>query len=208
MVRAYSCWLILVTLVVVLLPWAGLAAIATGAALAATVEPYWAGIVVATSGLLALVAGLLLRQRDAMTTIRAGAWPALGCGDRRPRTHVEFLDAVAALSRGNQRFDVVGGGWTSWMNRAGAARPRLFTDKFHGFDPEQQLWRCGTTIYEMEAYYKRKGLAFPTFPTNGTIALGSWIGAKTTATAATAPSSHAPGTRWCWATCRPDVVCF
>ena len=50
------------------------------------------------------------------------------------------------------------------------------------------MWRCGSTIYEMEAYYKKKGrakaafpkfptsgLAFPTFPTNGTIALGSWM---------------------------------
>ena len=173
MTVAYTCWLSSVTLVIVLLPWAGLAAIVTGTVLAAAVEPYWAGVVVAGAGLLALAVGLLLRQRDAMTTIRAGAWPALGRGDRRPHTHDDFLDAVEAL--GNERFDVVGGGWTFWMNRRGAKRPRLFTDQFHGYDPVLQLWRCGSTIYEMEAYYKRKCFAFPTFPTNGTIALGSWI---------------------------------
>ena len=61
------------------------------------IEPYWAGLAVAASGLLALVAGLL-RQRGAMTTIRAGAWPALGCGDQRP-PHAN-IGAVAALSRG------------------------------------------------------------------------------------------------------------
>ena len=193
MTLAYSCYLGIVTLVVVVLPWAGLAAVIAGAALAAAVEPYRWGLIVAAAGALALVLGVLLRQRDAMATIRAGAWPTVGCGDRRPRTHDEFLDAVAALGGGGRRFDVVGGGWTSWMNRLGAAQPRLFTDGFRGFDRQQQLWRCGTTIYEMEAYYKRKGLAFPTFPTNGTIALGSWIACENHGNSGdcTGPS-HAP----------------
>ena len=173
MTCAYTWLLVSLTLVVVLLPWLGLAAMITGAALAAAVAPYWAGLVVAGVGLALLLVGVLLRQRNAMTTLRAGAWPALCGGDRRPHDHNGMLAAIARLRK--EAFDVVGGGWTSWMNRAFASRPALFTDRFHGFDVAEQKWRCGSTIYEMEAYYKRRNLAFPTFPTNGTIALGSWI---------------------------------
>ena len=196
MTCAYVAFLVAATLVVVLLPWIGLAAVITGAALAATVEPYWVGLVVAGAGLAALFVGVLLRQRDAMATVRAGAWPALCGRDRRPRDHPAMLAAVAELSADGARFDVVGGGWTSWMNRRGAARPRLFTDKFHGYDAEKQLWRCGSTIYEMEAFYKQKGLAFPTFPTNGTIALGSWVACENHGNSGdkTGPS-HAPFNR-------------
>ena len=75
------------TLVVVVLPWAGLAAVIAGAALAAAVEPYRWGLIVAAAGALALVLGVLLRQRDAMATIRAERLATVGCGDHAGRAH-------------------------------------------------------------------------------------------------------------------------
>ena len=84
-----------------------------------------------------------------------------------------MLAAIEELQPYN--FDVVGGGWTSWMNRTFASRPALSHPRFSGFDPRKKvaLWLA---IYEMEEYYSEKiRRAFPTFPTNGTIALGSWL---------------------------------
>ena len=169
----YSVCLSSVTCVVVLLPWVGAAFIITGLILLFLLNS--SGFWMAIFGTVAIVIGLFMRERDAMTTIRAGAWPALCRGDRRPHDHDSMLAAIEELQPYN--FDVVGGGWTSWMNRTFASRPALFTDRFSGFDPEEKKWRCGTTIYEMEEYYSKKKIrrAFPTFPTNGTIALGSWI---------------------------------
>ena len=172
MTLLYSCCVSTASFSVALLPFVGLGLLIAGLVLVAE-EELVLGIVLLCVAVIGCIVAYLVRQRDSMVTIRAGAWPALCRGDKRPRTHDEFLDAVESLGTG--KFDVVGGGWTSWMNRSGARRPRLFTDKFHGFDEVTKQWRCGSTIHEMEAYYKKKGRAFPTFPTNTTIALGSWI---------------------------------
>lgn len=190
MTVAYTCCVATATLSVVLLPWVGGLLAFVGLLLSTLAPTPVTGLVLAGVGIVLTVLGVWTRQRETMATVRAGAWPALFLGDQRPGDHNAFLEAVTALHGDGTgpSFDVVGGGWTSWMNRTGATRPRLFTNRFHGFDEERRLWRCGSTIYEMEAYYKQRGrakaafpkfpqsgLAFPTYPTNGTIALGSWM---------------------------------
>ena len=83
---AYTCCVTLATALVALLPFVGLVVL-IGAVVGVAIEERVVAIVLGCMAGMGFVTGYLLRQRDAMVTIRAGAWPALFRGDRRPRTH-------------------------------------------------------------------------------------------------------------------------
>ena len=152
-----------------------------------------AGLAVAVSGMVVVALAAVLRQRPTMASVRAGAWPGCCRGDRAPRTKAEFEDAVRGFALRGKKFDVVGGGWTSWMNRRGAARPRLFTHNFAGYDEEQGLWRVGSTIEQMADHYYALDFAFPTYPTQETISLGAWIACENHGNSGDlCPPSHEP----------------
>ena len=178
----YSVCLSSVTCVVVLLPWVGAAFIITGLILLFLLNS--SGFWMAIFGTVAIVIGLFMRERDAMTTIRAGAWPALCRGDRRPHDHDSMLAAIEELQPYN--FDVVGGGWTSWMNRTFASRPALFTDRFSGFDLEksgavaQRFTKWRNTIAR-----KRSEGRFQPFPPMGQLPWVHGLLVKITETVAT-----------------------
>jgi hypothetical protein len=151
----------------------------------------------AVLGVVALLWTLLLRLRGQAVRIRAGAWPALCCGDHTPTVNrrkkrksgeedqQQLLDdeyelsnvreAVRRIVEKTGKFpSVVGGGWTAFLQRLGPPAPRLFTHRFTG-QLSNNRWAAGTTIAQVQTELLKTGRTLPSPPTMHGITLGAWF---------------------------------
>lgn len=156
------------------------------AVLAAAVQTYerWP---FAALALICLSWTVFLRRHGQRVRIRSGVWPFLSKDDRmarvrddRDKTHAgvkaDVKDIVKLYNRPPQ---IVGGGWSSFLRRAGPPGPRLFTHNLKGMvrGTGDLTWYAGSTIFSVIKDSAR--LEAPATlrdpPTMQFISIGAWF---------------------------------
>ena len=126
------------------------------------------------AGLLLLI-GLFGRVHGARVRLRTALWTRFGCGERRPRTLDEVVEALDSKHPG----EVVGGGWGFFLQRRRPKGRPVFLHNFRSTERwEGELWwRAGTTIAEVVRLYEKdeNHRTFYSTPTMQYISLGAWL---------------------------------
>lgn len=155
----------------------------------------WAGVAAAAAALALYMVAVL--HHTSRLRIRSGRAP-LALALREPASVADLRAALARLPRGVKPH-LVGGGWTHFLQRTGAARSkRIYMTKLRGrvdrltLQPLSEAgarvraelgpggvatttWLAGTTIAEANRLLAAQGMTLASLPTMAYISVGAWV---------------------------------